>query len=322
MNREPILQRAPRLVGLGDLAPSEFPLGALDTAVGTDLENDLVIAHPTVSRRHAILGYHAGGYTIADLQSSNGTFVNGRRIKEPVPIRPGDEISFGAAKFAVVAGASAVRAMRKPRRLDRMIGAAGIVGLALVGFLVTRYVLSLGVRSARQIPAASPSAKPSAAAPVEAVGEGTESPPPAPAMAPAADETDSSSPLWLKHLNEFRAAAGLAPLDSDTRLSDGDRKHATYILKNFGSQMLAGELGAEAHTEDPARPFYTPEGAEAARTSDVAERGEKAARFPIRRGGRSTDGSPPHFIAFSFLARCCTTWGSDTIATSIAALRF
>ena len=275
MNPESIAQRGPRLVGLGDLSPSQYALGALDTAVGTDLENDLVIAHPTVSRRHAILGYHAGAYTIADLQSTNGTFVNGRRIKAPVPIRPGDEISFGAAKFAVVAGTSAVGAMRKPRSLDRIGAAAGIVGLALLGFLVTRYALSFGDRGARQMPAVSPSAKPLATAPVDAVGEGTESPPPAPAIAPAADEAERSSPKWLRHLNAFRASADLAPVGSDTRLSDGDRKHATYILKNFASQMLAGELGAEVHTEDPARPFYTPAGAEAARTSDIAERGEK-----------------------------------------------
>src|SRR5580704_13209702 len=130
--------RGPRLVGLGELSPREHPLGALDTAVGSGRENDLVIDHSTVSRRHAIIGYHAGDYTIADLQSTNGTFVNGRHIRRPVPIKPGDEIGFGAAKFTMVAGSSVPPVIQKPRSIDRkVVAAAGIVVFALVGFLVT-----------------------------------------------------------------------------------------------------------------------------------------------------------------------------------------
>lgn len=50
-----------------------------------------------VSRRHAIIAAHASGFTLQDLSSANGTFVNGRRLppETPTPVRHGDEIKFG-----------------------------------------------------------------------------------------------------------------------------------------------------------------------------------------------------------------------------------
>ena len=50
-----------------------------------------------VSRRHAIIAPHAGGFMIEDLASANGTFVNGRRVaaQAPTPVRSGDELKFG-----------------------------------------------------------------------------------------------------------------------------------------------------------------------------------------------------------------------------------
>jgi len=273
--------RTTRLVGIGEMAPSELRLGALDVSIGSDTENDLVIAHPTVSRRHAMLGYHAGSYTIADLQSTNGTYVNGRRIAQPVALKPGDEVAFGSAKFAMVTGNARALANGKPRSLARISAAAsGIIALALLGFVVTRYALRVNHRAAPPIEQAQPAAKANTATPALATDDGTMSGTEPTAEASPAEEADTSLPPWLKHLNSLRMAAGLPTVRSEARLSDGDRKHATYLIKNFSTQMLAGELGAEAHTEDLSRPFYTPEGAEAARSSDVAERGEKIGKPP------------------------------------------
>jgi len=261
-------KREMRLVGTGDLAPFEHRLGAVDISIGSDPENDLLIAHPTVSRKHAILGYHAGRYTIADLDSTNGTFVNGQRIKRPVPLNPGDELSFGAAKFAVVGGTGIVRAARSS---SRMIGAAGgIVLFAIVGFLSARYALGHG--AAPIAPAPQKENLPAATAFVP-MAEATAAEAETSIAPPAPEIADDPSSTWLKHLNEFRASANLAPVRSDPKLSDGDHRHAIYILKNFATEFRNAELGAEVHTEDPARPWYTPEGAEAARTSDVAEQG-------------------------------------------------
>jgi pSer/pThr/pTyr-binding forkhead associated (FHA) protein len=50
-----------------------------------------------VSRRHAIIAAQGAGYSIEDLGSANGTFVNGQRLppETPAPIRHGDELKFG-----------------------------------------------------------------------------------------------------------------------------------------------------------------------------------------------------------------------------------
>lgn len=50
-----------------------------------------------VSRRHAVIARQAGGYTLEDLSSANGTFINGHRLgpDTPTPIRHGDELTFG-----------------------------------------------------------------------------------------------------------------------------------------------------------------------------------------------------------------------------------
>ena len=45
-------------------------------AIGRQTDNDLVLDLPALSRRHALLTAEAGGYTLSDLHSRNGTFVN------------------------------------------------------------------------------------------------------------------------------------------------------------------------------------------------------------------------------------------------------
>ncbi len=63
--------------------------------LGRDLTNDIVINDPEVSRHHARLVFSAGGYAIEDLRSTNGTFVNRRRITGLQPLAPGDLIGLG-----------------------------------------------------------------------------------------------------------------------------------------------------------------------------------------------------------------------------------
>ncbi len=50
----------------------------------------------SVSKRHACLTFDAGSYHLEDLDSSNGTFVNGKRIRERTELRPGDLLRLGA----------------------------------------------------------------------------------------------------------------------------------------------------------------------------------------------------------------------------------
>ncbi len=58
-----------------------------------------------VSRKHAIIHRTGAEYTIEDLESTNGTYVNKKRILPHVPqvIKPGDELRFGKLALAVKA---------------------------------------------------------------------------------------------------------------------------------------------------------------------------------------------------------------------------
>ncbi len=63
--------------------------------LGRDITNDIVINDPEVSRHHLRLTRGAGGFTLEDLGSTNGTFVNGQRLTGARPLRQGDMIGLG-----------------------------------------------------------------------------------------------------------------------------------------------------------------------------------------------------------------------------------
>ncbi len=58
-------------------------------------DNLLCIADGRMSRRHAMLKEQSGQWFLADLNSANGTFVNGRPITTPTLLSPGDQIQMG-----------------------------------------------------------------------------------------------------------------------------------------------------------------------------------------------------------------------------------
>lgn len=63
-----------------------------EISVGRTTANDLVIAEPGVSSHHARILFTGDGVTLIDLESTNGTFVNGERIRGPALVQPGDEV--------------------------------------------------------------------------------------------------------------------------------------------------------------------------------------------------------------------------------------
>jgi hypothetical protein len=62
--------------------------------IGRESSHELVLSDPRVSRSHARIVHTAQGYVIEDLQSTNGTHVNGERITSQY-LRPGDQIQVG-----------------------------------------------------------------------------------------------------------------------------------------------------------------------------------------------------------------------------------
>lgn len=92
-----------RLVGTqGAYIGTAFALEADLITVGRELGNGIVLdREATVSRRHAQFVKQGDTLLVEDLDSTNGTFVNGVRISGPTPVRPGDVVQFGACAFRV-----------------------------------------------------------------------------------------------------------------------------------------------------------------------------------------------------------------------------
>jgi hypothetical protein len=64
-----------------DASSSQLEWSKPVLTVGRDSANDLVIDHPLASRRHARLEHDDQGYFVRDLESTNGTYVNGTKIE-------------------------------------------------------------------------------------------------------------------------------------------------------------------------------------------------------------------------------------------------
>jgi transcriptional regulator with GAF, ATPase, and Fis domain len=92
----------PRLVVIaGPLRDSTFALPNGEIYVGRDPSNVLAISDPSLSRRHCAITRDNDGYTIRDLESRNGTSVNGMAVKE-IRLRHGDQISVGDSIFVLL----------------------------------------------------------------------------------------------------------------------------------------------------------------------------------------------------------------------------
>jgi len=85
-----------------------FRLTAL-TYIGRSEDNQLRLLDPGVSRRHVLVMATPGGYTIRDLGSQNGTYVNGTRVDES-PLTDGDRITIGEINLVFRGAQAAVSA--------------------------------------------------------------------------------------------------------------------------------------------------------------------------------------------------------------------
>jgi len=95
----------PRLVALsGPLEGTVRPLTDDQLSLGRDTTNQIMIGDRAVSRNHCTITHASPDvYEISDLESHNGTFVNGIQISR-TPIRHGDRIRVGASEFVFLTG--------------------------------------------------------------------------------------------------------------------------------------------------------------------------------------------------------------------------
>src|SRR5215468_3106210 len=97
----------------GDVAPGErdrpclivirglnvgemYKLGAAESIIGRGQGCEVEILDDGISRRHAAIAIGAGGVTLRDIGSRNGTYVNGQRVEAPVALHDGDKIQLSS----------------------------------------------------------------------------------------------------------------------------------------------------------------------------------------------------------------------------------
>ena len=82
------------LVKSGFYEGLEMPVDRDWVVIGRGRSADVVIAEPTISRAHAAIGFDEKGFFVQDLGSTNGTQVNGGRVKRQT-LKTGDELQMG-----------------------------------------------------------------------------------------------------------------------------------------------------------------------------------------------------------------------------------
>jgi pSer/pThr/pTyr-binding forkhead associated (FHA) protein len=92
--------RAVLVVVEGELAGTEYALGPDETLIGRSPGTDVTVHDENASREHAIVAHDPtdGVYTIEDLQSTNGTRVNGKPVRTAT-LADGDEIQVGHTRL-------------------------------------------------------------------------------------------------------------------------------------------------------------------------------------------------------------------------------
>jgi hypothetical protein len=74
-------------------------VGSEGAVLGRSRDCDIVLADANVSRHHAEIRPSGDGWTIADLGSTNGIAVNGRKVRDPAPLRTGDAVELGTSRL-------------------------------------------------------------------------------------------------------------------------------------------------------------------------------------------------------------------------------
>jgi len=107
----------------------EFALNPGPNTIGRE-NADVLLTHPSVSRKHATLTVADGKYLLEDVGSTNGTFAGGKKIEpgEQAEVEPGTELMFGSAVLkleappedAAVSAAEAVREVEEAEEREKL----------------------------------------------------------------------------------------------------------------------------------------------------------------------------------------------------------
>ena len=79
----------------------DIPIIDNDTIIGRQPDCNIRVLKSSVSRHHCKVSMNENKVTICDLESSNGTFVNSKKIEIPTTVHPGDILTVADIHFTV-----------------------------------------------------------------------------------------------------------------------------------------------------------------------------------------------------------------------------
>ena len=89
--------KPPKLLALdSNVHPPEYRIEETLCTIGRHTRCNIIVHQSTISRLHARIEYQAPYYLLIDVNSANGTFVNGQRIYEPYQLLDQDEIGLAS----------------------------------------------------------------------------------------------------------------------------------------------------------------------------------------------------------------------------------
>lgn len=84
----------------GSSSGKKVPLLPMTMSVGREHDNNIELKDPEVARYHARILYERGRFVLEDLESSNGTWLNGEEIKQ-APLKNGDRVKIGETEMVI-----------------------------------------------------------------------------------------------------------------------------------------------------------------------------------------------------------------------------
>jgi hypothetical protein len=106
----------------GTLTGQKVEIGEQDVTVGRASDNTFPINDPTISQHHCVIRRREQAFVLSDMESTNGTFVNGAAVTE-TEVKMGDQVRLGSVDCVFGSGGEGAGA---PRIDDTMVIAPAV----------------------------------------------------------------------------------------------------------------------------------------------------------------------------------------------------
>ncbi len=114
-----------------------FHLTKHNQTIGRKTEQDIVLDDPSISSLHAQITKEDDNWKIINLLSSNGTFVNGKKVSIS-PLKDGDKVNFGQAEFIFKSSGKHEETPQNKERPSKTIW-LGILAIVIIGIVAASF---------------------------------------------------------------------------------------------------------------------------------------------------------------------------------------